>query len=190
MAKNNYRFYNFARVIVKYLGKLYFGGIIKGRENIPKNGRCILAGNHVSNFDVYLVMSSTKRPVHFLAKKELLDTKFKNIFSKMHIIPVNRKEKNPEAIKEAISLLNNDKVVGIFPEGTFHKENLLLPFKPGVIKLASESASPIIPFVIKGNFKFRSKPVIEFGKPIYLDKIKNEDKLKYLEDLILQMLKK
>ena len=50
-----------------------------GKENIIKNGRCILAGNHTSNLDALLIMSSTKRTIRFLAKKEL----YKGIFGKL-----------------------------------------------------------------------------------------------------------
>ena len=69
------------------------------------------------------------------------------------------------------------------------KSELLLPFKPGAISFAEKSGAPIIPFAIIGKFKFRSKPTIIFGKPIYADKIEG-DKVKYLENIIKEMLTK
>ena len=106
----------------------------------------------------------------------------------MHLIPVDRKAKNPEAKEEVLNLLKEEKVIGIFPEGTFHKEDLLLPFKPGVVSFAEKSGAPIIPFAMKSTWKFRCKPTIYFGKPIYIQEIKEIDKVKYLENVIRKML--
>lgn len=185
---NHYKFYHLGSFLVCFLGDIYFGGKVLGKENIPVNGRCILAGNHTSNFDSYLLFKATKRPIHIVAKKELLESRLGIIFKWMHLIPVDRKNKNPEAKKEVIDLLNDDKIIGIFPEGTFPKDDKgnLLPFKPGVISFAEKANAPIIPFAIVGNFKFRSRPQIIFGNPLDINKIK-EDKLTYLQNLIQNM---
>ena len=180
--------YQIVSHLIKFGGIIWFGRKVIGKENIPKKGMCILAGNHLSDLDAYLLYCGTNRPIHFVAKEELLKGKFGWFFKMMHIIPVNRKEKNPLAKEEVLELLKEEKVIGIFPEGTYHKDDLLLPFKPGVISFALKSGAPIIPFAMKSTWKFRSKPVITFGKPIYVDKIKAEDKVKYLEDHIKKML--
>ena len=101
----------------------------------------------------------------------------------MHLIPVDRKNKNPEAKNQAIEVLNEGKILGIFPEGTYRKKDLLLPFKPGVISFSEKTDALIVPFVILGTFKFRSKPVIKFLPPIDI-KMLEGDKLLYLENLI------
>lgn len=185
--KNSYLGYYIVSKILKLAGYIWFNTKVIGKENIPKEGKCILAGNHVSDFDAYLLFSGTSRPIHFLGKKELFDSSFGWFFRMMHLIPVDRKNKNPEAKQAALDILNSEKVIGIFPEGTYHKEDLLLPFKPGVISFAEKTGAPIIPFVIDSKFKFRSKTVIKFGKPIYINKIK-EDRLMYLEKVIKNML--
>lgn len=188
MQKNNYVGYHIVSRILKYAGLIWFGGKVYGREFIPKSGKCILAGNHLSDFDAYLLFASTKRPIHFLGKIELFQGKMAWFFKMMHLIPVDRKNKNPEAKSVAIEILNDNKVLGIFPEGTYHKEDLLLPFKPGVISFAEKTVAPIIPFAIDSSFKFRCKPVIKFGEPIYVDKIKEKDKVAYLEKVVRDML--
>lgn len=188
MQKNSYFGYKIVSNILKFVGNIWVGGKSIGKENIPKNEGCILAGNHTSNLDAYMLFISTKRPVHFIAKKELFDGKMAWFFRMMHLIPVDRKKKNPEAKKEAIDILNKDKVIGIFPEGTFRKKELLLPFKPGAISFAEKTGKPIIPFAIDKPLKFRSKSKIVFGKPIYFDKIKKEDKVKYLEEEVKKLL--
>lgn len=188
--KNSYFGYYFFSRILRYAGFIWFGEKIYGKENIPKKGGCILAGNHLSDFDAYLLFASTRRPIHFLGKKELFKGRLAWFFKMMHIIPIDRKNKNPEAKNEVIEKLNEGKVIGIFPEGTYHKEDLLLPFKPGVVSFASKTGVPIIPFAMDSTFKFRCHPIIKFGKPIYLDKVKEEDKVAYLEKIVLNMLKK
>lgn len=188
MLKNNYWGYHIVAKILRLSGCIWFGDTVIGKENIPKKGKCILAGNHESNFDAYLLFAGTNRPIHFLGKKELFDGKMAWFFRMMHIIPVDRKNKNPLAKNAAIQILNNEKVIGIFPEGTYHKTDLLLPFKPGVISFAEKTGAPIIPFAILNNFKFRAHPKIKFGKPIYVDKIPDKDKVLYLEKVIRNMI--
>lgn len=186
--KDNYIFYHFMSRFLKLVGYIWFGGKVYGKENIPQTGPCILAGNHLSKNDAYLFFAATKRPVHILGKKELFDNHFGWFFKKMHLIRVDRSKKNPEVRKEVIKLLKEGKVIGIFPEGTFHKKTLLLPFKRGATDFSLITGAPIIPFAIKSTFKFRCNPIIEFGKPIYAKDIKNNDKVKYLEDIVRKML--
>ena len=186
--KTNYIGYHIVSRLLRFAGFVWFGDKVYGKENIPKEGKCILAGNHLSDFDAYLLYAGTKRPIHFLAKKELFESSFGWFFKMMRLIPVDRKNKNPEAKAKAIEVLEEGKVIGIFPEGTYHKEDLLLPFKPGVISFAEKTGAPIIPFAMDSTFKFRCRPVIKFGKPIYVDKIKAKDKVAYLEKIIRDML--
>lgn len=184
----NYVGYQVVSNLIKIAGHIWFGAKIIGKENIPKEGKCILAGNHLSDFDAYLLFCGTSRPIHFIAKKELFIGKFGWFFKMMHLIPVDRNNKNPEAKKETLEILKDDKVIGIFPEGTYHKNDLLLPFKPGVISFAEKSGAPIIPFAMKSTWKFRCHPIIYFGKPIYINEVNADDKVKYFEDIIREML--
>ena len=186
--KNRYIGYKIVSNIIKFAGNIWFGGKALGCENIPKKGACILAGNHLSGFDAYMLYKGTNRPIHFLGKKELFEGHFGWFFKMMHLIPVDRKNKNPLAKQEVINLLNEGKIIGIFPEGTYHKKDILLPFKPGVVSFAEKTGVPIIPFAMKSTWKFRCHPKIVFGSPIYINKIKEEDKVKYLEELIRKMI--
>ena len=185
---NNYIGYHIVSKILRFAGFVWFGEKVIGKENIPKSGKCILAGNHLSDFDAYLLYAGTNRPIHFLGKKELFEGKMAWFFKMMHLIPVDRKNKNPLAKEKAIEILNDEKIIGIFPEGTYHKEDLLLPFKPGVISFAEKTGAPIIPFAMDSTFKFRCHPIIKYGKPIYVKDIKEEDKVKYLENVVRDML--
>ena len=162
--------------------KFLFHIEIIGSENIPKDEGIILAGNHKSNFDCFLLISSTKRTIRFLAKKELMD-KCGWLFRRMAIIPVDRKRKNKQAVNEAVEVLKENGVIGIFPEGTFNKtEYIVRNFKIGAVKIASDANKKIVPFAIVNNYKlFRKSVKIIFGKPY---RIKNKSDLKF-ENVIL-----
>ena len=86
----------------------------------------------------------------------------------MGIIPVNRKIHDKNALNSAIEVLNEDKVIGIFPEGTFNRtNNLILPFKIGAVKMAHDTNSKIIPFIITGKYRiFRKGITIKFLESI------------------------
>ncbi len=162
----NCRLYRVLRPIVVFLLKRIYRIKIVNKEYIPETGPIIFVGNHKHNYDFISLMCGTKRTIHFLAKKELMD-KHGWLFGKLGIIPVDRKAKNKEAVSEAVELLNKDEVIGIFPEGTFNKtEYVIMPFKYGAVKIASVTNASIIPFAITGEYKwFRKGLQIEFDKP-------------------------
>jgi 1-acyl-sn-glycerol-3-phosphate acyltransferase len=85
----------------------------------------------------------------------------------MGLIPVDRKNHTTKAFDKALKYLNHNKVIGIFPEGTYPKKGeKLLDFKSGVVKLSKMSETPIIPFIIKGKYRiFFSSVTIEFLEP-------------------------
>lgn len=175
--------YIIVRPIIKVLFLFLYRPKIEGRENIPNSGRIILAGNHTNNFDCLLLMSSTKRCIHFLAKDELWKGPKKIIFSNMGLIPVNRRQKDPNSLRSAEKYLNHEKVIGIFPEGTTEKEKgKLLPFKIGAVKMAYDTNTKIIPFAITGKYKiFSNNLKIKFGESLTINSenlTQQNDKLK------------
>ena len=90
---------------------------LDGVENIPAGG-ALLAGNHVSYLDPMLMWSVSPRPVHFMAKRELWDSKFIAwLLPRLWGFPVNRGEPDRTAITTATDLLKSGELVGVFPEG-------------------------------------------------------------------------
>ena len=90
----------------------------------------------------------------------------------MGIIPVNRKIHDKNALNKAIEMLKENKVIGIFPEGTINRtKDTIMPFKTGAIRMSKETNSYIVPFTIKGKYKlFRKSVKIEFYKPYKVNK--------------------
>lgn len=180
------KLYRIVRPIITILFKLLFRPKIIGSENIPKTERVVLAGNHTKFLDCLLLISSTKRTIHFLAKDELIKGPKKIIFKNMGIIPVNRKIHDKNALTEAIKVLNQDKVIGIFPEGTINRtKDIIMPFKIGAVKMSKETNSVLIPFTIKGKYRLlRKSVIIEFYKPY-----KVENDLTQENEKLMQIIK-
>ena len=174
---------------VRPLGVVLFRGIFRprgiGKENIPKTGGVVLAGNHKFVLDCLTVAIATRRCVHFLAKYEIFKYKFTNWFmTNCGIIPVHRQRKDHDALVSAKQYLTDGEVIGIFPEATIIKpEGVdLLPFKIGAVKMAKDTGCPIVPFSINGSYiPFQGRLEIIFHTPVYItgdDLAEENDKLR------------
>ena len=167
--------YRLLKPILSPIFKLYYRPIVIGKEKIPKTGPIILAGNHRHLFDQCLVIISTKRVIHYMAKKEYFDGHFSWFFKFTGTIPVDRSKHDKVAKERAIKVLENDGAIGIFPEGTRNKtKDLLLPFKYGAVSMARLTGAVIVPFAITGSYKFRSDDLmIKFGEPFKVGEDEN-----------------
>lgn len=157
--------------IIKYgaaIGAYIFFNIdIKGKENIPKQGRFILCSNHTSYWDPVLLGMLTPRIIHFMAKKELFkNTLISKILKKSYVIEVKREGNDISAIKESIRALKKESIVALFPQGTRVQTNDSESAKGGIGMLALKTNSPVIPVRLEFKTKFRSKAKIIIGKPI------------------------
>lgn len=185
-----YILYRIVRTLGYPIFLLLYRPEFEGRNNIPKSGSVILAGNHTNNLDAAIMLAGPKRVVHMLAKKELFKSKISNAFFRsMGCIPVDRKIHDENAKSEAIEVLKNNEVIGIFPEGTVNRTNdIILPFKYGAVSFAKKTGAYIVPFTITGKYKlFRRSIKITYGKPYKVtDDLKIENKK--LMNIITKML--
>lgn len=185
--------YKFFRTILGPIFRFYYNPKIYNKEVIPKEGPIIIAGNHKHLMDQCSVIISTKRVVHYMAKKEYFDSKkTKWFFSSAGCIPVDRSIHDDNAKNAALEVLENNGAIGIFPEGTRNKtKEFLLPFKFGAVSMAKKTNATIIPFGIRGDYKFRSKNLqVHFGKPFKVGDMSLEEANKKLEKEIGNLMKK
>ena len=174
MIKNNF-IYQLLRILLTPLFVFWYNPKIINKKAIPKKGSFIVCGNHKHFMDQFPVVISTTRTIHWLSKKEYFDGKYKLFFKGVGCISVDRAKHDGKALSIALKYLKKNEAIGLFPEGTRNKTNeILLNFKKGAVKMAQETHSPIIPFAITGDFKFRSKNLtLRFGSPMYVSE--NED---------------
>lgn len=169
--------YHIGRIILTPIFKLYYNPVIINKEYLNVKGPMLVVGNHKHFLDQFLTIISTKKGIHYMAKKEYFDNKkVAWFFKKSGCITVDRSKKDKNCVNLALSVLNDGGSVGLFPEGTRNKtQELLLPFKFGTVSMAKKTDSYIVPFAIIGEFKFRSKITIKYGKPFKVGNLSLEE---------------
>lgn len=177
--------------IISVLFRIIYRPTIINKEVIPKEGPVILAGNHKDYFDPVFIAISTKRFVHFLAKAVLFKG-WKGFFMRnCGTLPVQVGKAHKDSFKTAIQILNQGKVIGIFPEGTRNlTSNLMLPFRKGAVLLAKETGSKIIPFAIRGEYKIFGKLTLEYGELLDVSNLTLEEANELLTEKVKELLLK
>lgn len=145
-----------------------------GRQNIPRNGKLILASNHISIVDPVMLLVKCPRTIHFMAKSEIFRKPFLNwFFRNMNAFPVKRGKSDSGALSYAISVLQKPWVFGIFPEGGTSKDRLPKRARSGISYIARTTGADVLPVSIymdPENKSIRPKVTVRFGKVI-----KNEE---------------
>lgn len=170
--------YKIGRFILGPIFKLYYNPKVIDKENIPKSGAILIVGNHKHLYDQCLTIISTKRGIHYMAKKEYFDNKKTAWFFKgTGCISVDRSKKDKNSVELALSVLKDEGAIGLFPEGTRNRtKEILLPFKFGAVSMAKKTDAYLVPFGITGDYKFRSKNLtIRYGKPFKVTDMELED---------------
>lgn len=90
------------------------------------------------------------------------------IIYKLGAFPVDRDGSDISAIKSSLKILNAEKVLGIFPEGTRVAKMDLENAKPGIALISIKGKSPVVPVYIQSNYKPFHKIIVNIGKPIHL----------------------
>ncbi|MDZ7798289.1 MAG: HAD-IB family hydrolase [Patescibacteria group bacterium] len=160
---------------------------VKGIENIPKRGGVIIALNHKSFFDFLCFTAICPREINFLAAEKFFKSKLWFPLMKLtNQIRVNRDQKDKaDVYKKVLRVLEEGKILGIFPEGTRSRSGKIQKAYPGVAKIAFLSKVPVIPVGIKGTFNILpphrkiprlKKCTIKIGEPVYFNKFYNRIK--------------
>lgn len=161
------------------VGQLLTYGIwntkVIGAQNISQDGRVIVAANHTGIIDGPLLHGALPRRSHFIIKEEAFSGFVGVLMRGAGQIPVDRKS-GRAALVTALALLNEDRLVGVFPEGTRGRGDVS-DAKAGVAWLAVRSQAPVVPVAILGTRKkgdkrsyipgFRRRLYIYIGKPFH-----------------------
>lgn len=175
------------RFITIILFKLLFRLKIEGRENLPTKTNFIVAANHTSYLDPFAVGVAIPRRVFWLALKKFYTSSWTRWFMLgTGTLPVGRSS------DIFADLLMNDKVVGLFPEGTRTRDGNLREFRRGAAMLSYKTGRPIVPCAIIGAHealavgarfpRLWSRITVRIGRPQYL--LKEFDEI--IDDVRLQ----
>ncbi len=146
-----------------------------GKENFPEEGGVLLCTNHIDNLDPPVVGMTCPRPVHFMAKEELFSMPIlKFILPRVNSFPVKRGMSDRKAFRNALSLLKDGRVVGMFPEGTRSKDGELQKGLAGAGFFALKGEGVVMPCAIVGPYKRFRRLKVVYGKPIDMTKYREE----------------
>jgi len=169
-----------AKVLFKALGLRFQ---LRGTENVPRTGGALLALNHISYVDFVLggvAAQPSGRLVRFMAKREIFDHPVAGpVMRSLHHISVDRAD-GIASYDEGVRYLHEGQVVGIFPEATISRSFELKEFKTGATRLAAAAGVPLVPVVLWGTQRLKTKDhprdlsrgktiAISVGEPMHPD---------------------
>lgn len=162
------KLYAVLRAILSPFIRLIFRVKYINQNNLPKEGSYIIASNHISSFDPFLIAVGQKyRKVHFMAKAELFKNKLLGwLLYSIGTFPVERGKTDVGSVKHFEQILDEGEVMGIFIEGTRSKTGEFLKPKNGAALIAYDTKTPVIPVCITKTEKGR---ICHFGEIMSLD---------------------
>jgi 1-acyl-sn-glycerol-3-phosphate acyltransferase len=145
-----------------------------GMEHVPKQGAVIFAANHRSFLDPFVIGSLSRRPLYFVAKKELFRKPLQRWFlNSLGAFPIDRGNADGDAMGTARAILERGDCVVIFPEGTRTRPGGIGEPKRGVGRLALESGVPVVPVAVHGTTHIRTtwrirphRVTVRAGRPL------------------------
>jgi 1-acyl-sn-glycerol-3-phosphate acyltransferase len=173
------------RSVVAPMARAAFRPAVEGQDNVPRTGPVILAANHLSFIDSFVIPVVAPRPVAFLAKAEYFRAPgirgglMRTGLSAIGALPVPRGEHRAAqaALDLALEVLAEGQAFGIHPEGSRSRDGRLYRGRTGVAWLAFASGAPVVPVGLAGTDRMQPvgtrfpRPVritVRFGEPLYL----------------------
>jgi 1-acyl-sn-glycerol-3-phosphate acyltransferase len=186
--------------LCKVFCAVFFRLRFQGRENVPRSGAYILAGNHQSYLDPVFCGVGIWRRLTFVARDTLFTHPvFGRLIHSVNAIPIARGKPDISAIKTFIARLRQGEAVCLYPEATRTCDGRIVPFKAGFGLLCRRSKAAVVPVLVDGAFECwpRHKKLftpgrvtIWYGKTLYPDQLRtmtNEELAEHLTATLRQM---
>ena len=164
-----YRFLKFwCSLFLRAKYKITF--LYEDKEAFEGSDGMIICANHHSNFDPILLAMGAPKQIFYMSKEELFEKNkiFAWALRSVGAFPVSRGKGDMTAIKTSVDLIQNGKLLGVFPEGTRSKTGELLRPKSGAALICQKTKAKILPVGIsyEDKSKWRSRVIVNFGKPM------------------------
>lgn len=180
------------RVICRFIFFFFIRVKVYGAEKVPQSGGLVVAANHESMLDMFMIGYRLPRYLKWMAKEELFKNKLLGkIFAACGAYPVKRNSRDFSAARTTFELLEKGEAVGIFPQGTRSRGNgRNNKAKHGVSKFAIEAGVPVQPVAIWGKIRLFGKVYVRFGDPVVLpqpaegEKYTKEDYTKMAQEIL------
>jgi glycerol-3-phosphate dehydrogenase (NAD(P)+) len=145
-----------------------------GREHLPRSGPLLLAANHRSFLDPFVIGMLVRRPVYYMAKRELFEKRWQAwVLNALGAFPVDRGAGDSAAMDTARAILQRGDCVVVFPEGTRVRPGPLGSPRRGIGRLALETGAAVAPVAVIGTedvrrgWRIRPRKVrIRAGRPL------------------------
>ena len=148
----NLAVYLIVRAILQPIFHVYFRMRRLGMEHVPKSGPVIFAANHRSFLDPFVIGTLTRRPVYYVAKKELFAHPVAGwLLNRLGAFPIDRGAGDQQAMETARRILERGDCVVIFPEGTRSRPGPLGQPRRGVGRLALQTGAAVVPVAVHGT---------------------------------------
>ena len=167
--------------IVRVFSSLYAYTLLRARasgaERVPERDAVILAPNHFSYMDHFLVGIFIRRKVRFMAKSQLFKPPAQWVYAQGGVFPVRRGARDDEAFVTAEAILASGGAIAMYPEGGRSRTGTLADrVRPGIGRLVLDTAAPVVPIAIHGSAKIRNwkrlrfpHVQVHFGEPMRFD---------------------
>ena len=171
-------FQRFANRVLRIAMSLVLDYEVEGLENLPEEGALIVVQNHMIFIDTVLGSAFIDREIVGMSKAENYDNPLLAIcFNLYGTFPVRRGEVDRQALRAALKVLKDGKVLMVAPEGTRSRTNTLQKGKDGLSYIAVKSSAGFIPLAIWGQEKLwhqlrrlrRTKVKAVFGMPLVFE---------------------
>jgi 1-acyl-sn-glycerol-3-phosphate acyltransferase len=152
---------------------------VEGREHIPATGGCILTCNHTMGPDFLVVGYLSPRQIYFMVKAELMEANrwLGRFLTYNGCFPVHRGDGDMSAVQHAVDLVQNGRVLGMFPEGTRSRTGKLQRGRSGAAFVAIQAQAPIVPVAVVNSepifqrtnyLSFKPRPLVtaRVGAPL------------------------
>jgi 1-acyl-sn-glycerol-3-phosphate acyltransferase len=173
---------SFVYELVRVFSSLYAWTLLRARaidaQNVPETGAAILAPNHFSYMDHFLIGIFIRRKVRFMAKSQLFTPLARWVYLQGGVFPVRRGARDDEAFITAEAILEQNGVVAMYPEGGRSRTgDLQRQAKPGIGRLVLDSGAPVVPIAIYGSARIRNwkrlrfpAVRVQYGEPLQFER--------------------